>query len=363
MKRYIINTDDIYHNIRIIKSACGCDIIGVIKSGGYGLGLVKMAELLKSGGISRFAVTEISDLKELRETVLPDSEILVMRSTSLEEEAEELLHYGGTATVGSLSAVKALEKACENAGKSCPAHIKLDTGMSRYGFLPEETDTIKEAVRILKNADVTGIYTHFNNAFSDDALTDSQLSRFKTAVKKLKASGIKFDTVHAANSAATFKNKGTDFDAVRVGSAFLGRAVVPEKFGLKKVGMLETQVIEIKNIHAGDTVGYLGAFKAKKDMKLAIIPVGNYDGFGMAPASDINDFSVMVHGIMSHIKKFIKGNRIYVSIEGKKCPTVGHIALNHAAVDITGTDISVGNRVKIDINPLYLNSRIDRVFI
>lgn len=359
MKEYRIKKADICHNVKIIGQKCG-RIIGVIKANGYGLGLENMAAILSDAGVEHFAVTEVTDLEKLRAAGFTQP-VLVLRSTCLAEEAAAILAADGIATIGSAQAAQTLDAAAGELNLRAKAHLKLDTGMSRYGFAPENTDGIIKTIKSLQNVEICGVYTHFSNAFGDAAGSKAQLDRFTAAVARLQAAGVSTGVVHAANSAGIFNVEGACLDAVRPGSAFLGRAAVPASVGLKRVGMLRTQVIEIKPIKKGDGVGYLSAYRAKSDRTLAIIPVGNSDGFGVGSVSDVNDFSTALRGVVSSIKRFLKKDRIYVTIGGRKYPTVGHIGLNHAAIDITDSDVKPGDEVWIDVNPLYVSPRIERV--
>lgn len=359
MKKYRVNTADICHNVKIIQQKCG-QIIGVIKANGYGIGLENMATILSRAGIEQFAVTEVSDLHRLRAAGFRQP-VLVLRSTCLAEEAAQILAADGIATIGSEKSAQAYDVAAAQAGVRAKAHVKLDTGMSRYGFLPEDTATVVQVVQKLKNVDICGVYTHFSNAFGDAAGSAAQLERFTAAVARLQAAGISTGVVHAANSAGIFNVAGACLDAVRPGSALLGRAAVSADCGFKRVGMLHSRVIELKTIRKGAGVGYLSAYRAKSERTLAIVPVGNADGFGVGSLSDVNDFPALLRGLRMALRRFIKKEGLYVTIGGKRYPTVGHIGLNHTAVDVTGAQVAVGDEVQVDVNPLFVNPLIARV--
>ena len=135
MSRYIIDKSKLIENINIIKNIAGVEVIGVVKGNGYGFGMCSLAEILMQNEINTFAVTEVYDVPLLRETVI-DRDILVMRSTSIEEEAKIIAENDCIATIGSLSAAEVMDKVSKKLNKKTKCHLKIDTGMGRYGFLP-----------------------------------------------------------------------------------------------------------------------------------------------------------------------------------------------------------------------------------
>lgn len=365
MNTYAIKVDDIIFNINTVKSkAQGCNIIGVIKGNGYGFGLKYMASLLKTEGIKTFAVTEIQDAISLRKDALIDQEILILRSTSMESELHEIVSNGFTATVGSISSLLGLNSVAKLLKKKAKAHIAIDTGMSRYGFSATQVADAITTLKECENVEITGIYTHFSSAFRNEKLTKSQLSVFKTAVTKINNAGIATKSIHCANTPALFNVKGvTDgMTDVRIGSGFTGRVVTKSKSKLKKVGILRSNVIELKDVPAGTSIGYNSAYTTKKQTTIGIVPVGHYDGFGIDKANDINTFGSFIHTILSAGKRFLKKDKLVVRIGGKTYPVIGHIGLSHTAIDLTGGNVKTGDVVEIDMSPLLINPTLPRIY-
>lgn len=362
MKEYVIEKADLLHNAAVVLERCPGTLFGVVKANGYGLGLEAMAGALAEAGVQQFAVCDPAELVRLRAAGFAQP-VLVMRSTCLKEEAETILENGGIATIGSPAAAKALEDAAQRLETQGEAHLKIDVGMSRYGFLPEEIESIRETAAGLTRIQITGCYTHFPNAFGDTEGTKRQLDIFTATVDRLKAAGVNPGLCHAANSAALFSVEGAGLDAARCGSALLGRMAVPGEFGLRKIGRLRTRIMEIKTVQKGAGVGYLSAYRAKSDRRLAILPIGNADGFGTGSQSDVNNLSAAIHGAASSVKRFLRRRPAYtVEIGGRQCPVVGHIGLNHTAVDITGTSAALGDEVWVEMNPLHLNTLVPRAW-
>jgi alanine racemase len=122
--------------------------------------------------------------------------------------------------------------------------------------------------------------------------------------------------------------------------------------------MLEAEVVETKTVPAGYSIGYNGIFTTARETKIAIVPIGHYDGFGLAPVRVYNDF----RSVLSQAKKFMNNEKLTVNINGKAYDVIGDIGLTHTAVDVTGSDVKAGDTASVDISPLLVNPRIKRVY-
>lgn len=356
MSRYIIEKTKLIENIKLLKSKAKVPIIAVVKGNGYGFGIKEFTSILKENGFKIFAVTEVTDIPVLKE-ILDDEDILVMRSTCIEEEARIIAQNGCVATIGSEEACRVMNKVSNELGIKTKCHIKIDTGMGRYGFMPSE---ISKAIKCYKaeNLEFTGIYTHFSSAFRNKPLTKAQLALFKDCVNQIKKAGYETGMVHCANSPALLNVDDVCMDSVRLGSAFTGRVITKAKSGLNRLGRLEAEVIDIKTVPAGYSVGYNGTYKTKRETKIAIVPIGHYDGFGLTKEKEQIDFRY----VLSVIKKFLKKQQMYVRINGRLYHVIGGIGLSHTAVDITGSDVKCGDTASVDISPLMVNPRIERIY-
>ena len=357
MSRYVIDRQQLDENIETVKKKAGVPVIGVVKGNGYGFGLQNLAEALRVHGITFFAVTEVDDIAPLR-AVAPKEDILVMRSTCIEAEARRIVEAGCTATVGSVQSAKVLSAAAKEAGVCAKAHVKIDTGLGRYGFLPSEIESLLQVYKT-ENIDFTGIYTHFSSAFTNLELTQAQLVLFKDTAEQLRKNGIDPGMMHAANSPALFNANDVTLDAVRIGSAFTGRLITRAETGLHRIGRLEAEIVDVKNVPAGYSVGYNGLFKTTRPSKLAIVPFGHYDGFGLEKANE----SYTLHTVLRSAKRFLKKEHLTVTVNGKKYPVAGEVGLSHTAIDVTGSGIQPGDVASADISPLLVNPLLQRKFV
>ena len=350
MKAYIVEKMDLQENIRILlEKAQDTPIYGVIKGNGYGLGLLELASALKEGGVDRFAVTDVRDVVTLRENGFQD-EILMLEGTCLKEELEVLLTQGAVATVGSLECAKAMAQVAEEMGKKFPCHLKIDTGMGRFGFLPEDADAIDQ-VMSMEHLDIRGIYTHFHTAFASEEATKAQFAAFQTVCDRLSEQGHSL-TRHCCNSSAFLKYPEMHLDAVRLGSAILGRLSFPGDLGLKKIGWCEAPVELVRTLPKGHTVGYGAAWKAKRETTIAICGVGYFHGFGAEKGNDLFRFRDCVRGGLGYVKAFLQKKAIYGKVNGKSARVLGHIGMVGTVMDVTGLDVQPGDIVRLEINPL-----------
>ena len=138
MSRYVIDKTALIENVHYLQKKAGVPIIGVVKGNGYGFGLTELALILEHCGITTLAVTEVTDIDPLRAVLQPNTDILVMRSTCVDSEARHIADTGCIATIGSTRAAQALQAAAADLGVKVPCHLKIDTGMGRYGFLPAQ---------------------------------------------------------------------------------------------------------------------------------------------------------------------------------------------------------------------------------
>ena len=268
MKSLVINKDDLRHNINIIKEVAKLDIpddsgnkykiIGVVKGNGYGLGLVEYSKFLIDNGILCLAVATTEEAILLRKAGITE-DILMLSSTSIKEDLQTLVDNNIIITIGSKECAEEVKKLT---GKNIRAHIKIDTGFGRYGFLYNDS--------------------HFSLAYyKNDKWTITQFNRFMDVLESLKLNDINIKTSHICNSPAFLNYPNMHLNAARIGSAFLGRVDSEANVGLKKIGQLKTNITEIKTVPKGYNIGYLNGYKTKSQTKIAIIQVGYMDGYNI----------------------------------------------------------------------------------
>lgn len=329
-----ISLESVKHNFNEIKSKIGnSKLCCVIKADGYGHGAVQFAHIYEKLGADFFAVSNIDEAIELRDNniTLP---ILVLGYTPV-SSANVLVKYNIIQTIYSLDYAKVLNDFCVENNLNINAHIKVDTGMSRIGYMcqefPRDNNSINEikSTYNLSNINVEGIFTHF--CVSDEgedgkAFTEKQLSNLTYVIDKLKDEDITFKYIHSSNSGAIEDYPETYFSMVRAGVILYGLSPsekIKEKLNLIPCMTMKTVIAHVKEIKAGSTVSYGRTFTAPKDMKIATVPIGYADGF---------------------IRSYAKDG--YMVINGKKANVIGRICMDQTMLDVTDIEnVNIGDEV------------------
>lgn len=369
MKALIIEKKDLKHNIERIKEFIEPDnnkkrveIIAVIKGNAYGLGLIEYANFLIDNGITFFAVASTEEAIKLRQSGIKEK-ILMLSSTANKQEVEELIQNNIILTIGSAEAGNIANEVAASLNKQAQIHLKIDTGFGRYGFIYDKPEEIIKVVKTFTNLKISGTYSHYSVAFNkNEKYTKKQFERFIKVIEKLKENNIETGLLHICNSSAALKFPDQHLDAVRIGSAFLGRIIVPNKIGLRKIGYLKTNIYEIKELEKGNNIGYSNSYKTKKKTQVAILPCGYSDGVNVKVGKDMFRLIDKIRYIVHETKCLFKKEGLYVKINGENCKILGRVGMCHVAVDITGKNIKVNDEAQIPINPIYVNSSIKRIY-
>ena len=280
MKIVEVSKKDLIYNIGIIRSKikeAGLDdngeereIIAVVKGNGYGLGLVEYTNFLIDHGFDFFAVSTAEEAVALRKAGI-DKKILTLLSTAVKEDLEALIDNNIIITIGSKEVGETANEMARKKGKEIEAHIKIDTGMGRYGFIYTKPEELLSTIKEFTNIKITGMFTHFSSAFNvDKTAVESQFKKFIDIVEILRMNDIDYGLLHICNSEAFLRFPHMYLNAVRIGSAFVG-LISDEEAGLKRVGIVKTKVAEIKTLPKGHNIGYGNTYTTKKETKVAII--------------------------------------------------------------------------------------------
>ncbi len=371
MKSLVIDTKDLKHNIRQIKKHSNINekddngnnvkIIAIVKSNGYGLGLVEYTNFLIDNGISNFAVSTVEEAIKLRKAGIKNP-ILMLSSTAIKEDLQNLIDNNITVTIGSKESAQMVEQIGKEKNINIKAHLKIDTGFGRYGFMYNKRDEIVEVIKSLQHVKIEGTYSHFSVSFFDDKYTNIQFNRFIDVIEVLKMNEIEPGMLHICNSSAFLKFPRMHLNAVRIGSAFLGRLAFRNNIGLKKIGTLQAQIADIKELPKGEYVGYSNAYKTTKQTKIAIIPCGYIDGINITTGRDMFRKIDKLRYIVRDVKDFFKDQTLNVKINGNTCKIIGRVGTHHVICDITGKDVKVKDKAIFEVNPKYVNPEIRREY-
>ena len=325
-----INLKNFKNNLQEIRRIVKPDakIIAVVKANAYGHGIIEMAKAALEFGADSLAVARTTEAVQLRKNDIY-SPILVFGYTT-EDEIVPLIMGNIAFTVYDYNTALIISKYAKKLNRQAVIHIKIDTGMSRLGFV-SKIETIEKIKKILSlpNIFLEGMYTHFADADNyDKNYTIKQLKQFNNFLELLKENNINIPIIHAANSAAVIDHPEAHFNAVRPGIAIYGiypsEHVNKDKLNLKPVMTLKVQVAQVRIIPKGTKVGYGCRFTAEKDLKIATLPIGYADGF----------------------TRMLKNGEVIV--DGLKAPVIGTICMDQCMVSVDHIpDIKRGDEVVI----------------
>ena len=294
-----IDLDKICNNIKEVINKVGKDtkVMAVVKADAYGHGAIEVSKALSEIGTYGFAVATVGEALALRRAGI--TKPILILDFVFPNQFETIIRNDIMLTVFRYEIAKELNEAAEQMGTTAHIHIKVDTGMGRIGFIPDD-ESIDEIRRIsqLPNVEIDGIFTHFACADEADKTSmNRQFAKFKDFVLRLEEIGINIPIKHVCNSAAIIDSDDKFLNMVRSGIITYGlypsEFVHKDKLHIEPAMELHSLVINVKTIHKGDTVSYGSTYVAEKPTVIATIPVGYADGY---PRLLSNKGSVLIHG-------------------------------------------------------------------
>ncbi len=325
--RMEVSLTNLKRNISKIRDfiSPNASMMAVVKADGYGMGMERVAKACLEAGCSRFAVATADEAVALRDAgiFVP---ILVM-GPSPNDAAKEFVERDITPALTDTGFAEALGKAAGEAGKVGRFHLKIDTGMGRIGFLPQETPGVVEELLRFPGLEMEGIFTHFATADERNLeYTRTQFRRFGEVLATLRTKGVRFRLRHCCNSAATVNCPDMHLDAVRPGLIMYGMwpsGWCERPFDLEPVFKVVTQIAVLRELPAGSGVGYGLKYMTRGKERVAVLPIGYHDGY-TRPLSMKTD----------------------VLIRGKRAPVIGNICMDQTMVDVTHIpEADVGDEV------------------
>lgn len=314
------------HNLAVVRSHIpkSCEIIAVVKANAYGHGLVEVARALLRLGVARLGVASLDEGLALRQAGI-EAAILVMGAV-FPHQLSDLIAHRLTPVLYDARLTDAFAKQLGSRREPYPVHLKVDTGMGRLGFAPEEVLPLLQRPVFKGPLRAEGLMTHLADADSEERnYTERQLARFRLLLDHIKQSGLAVPLIHTANSAAVLRYPSSHFTAVRPGIMLYGYHTLPAGDpvpDLKPVLSLTTTIAQIRSIPKGGSISYNRTFIAQRPSRVAILPIGYADGYNR-----------------------LLSNRASVLIGGRRTPVVGRICMDMTLVDVTDlADVSPGQQ-------------------
>lgn len=362
MNELIISKAAVAHNAAVIRSHSGrARIIGVVKGNGYGVGTAAFAQLLTDNGAEILAAASLDDALTLRRSGFTQP-LLLMSPLYDSRQLEQALQSRLILTLASRSGVAAAEQAAARLGLTGAAHIAVDTGFGRYGFSSSEPEELIAAAAACRRIRPEGVFSHLADAGGRKTEhTLDQYHRFLTASTALAAAGFTGLLRHLANSAATLRFDYTRLDAVRIGSAWLGRLPGAEQWGLQKTGWLRSFIADIYDRPAGANIGYGCICRLSRPTRTAVIPAGIFQGFALERGRGSWRSSDLLHYLYADLRSWLRRAHHQVEINGVPCRVLGPVGLNSLVADISNVDCRIGDPVRLEISPIFADSSLPRI--
>lgn len=323
-----INLKSFSHNLQYIKHLLkpSTKVMAILKSNAYGHGSIMLARQVETEGANMLGVTNLDEAIVLRDAGI-NLPVLIL-SGVMEYQISSFLKYDFSTVIYSKEIAFPLYAAVKEKKKRIKVHLKVDTGMGRLGFKPEEVCPFISQCRENDFFIFEGLMTHLAKAYQKEgrAFTLGQLEIFNGVIADLKKKGTSIPIIHCANSAGIIDFPESHFDMVRPGIALYGVSPFDEKregLNIKPVLSWKARIMQLSNIPKGKPISYGGTFITKRDSLVATIPVGYADGYSR-----------------------LLSNKTMALVNEKFAPQLGRICMDLTMLDATDIPgISVGQEV------------------
>jgi len=324
------------HNFRVLQRHVGTDVTvcAVVKADAYGHGAAPCSRALEAEGATWFGVTSLDEAIPLRDEGIR-GRILLMTGFWRGEE-EEIIRLRLTPTIWEPWQIELLEKAAGRLGvRDQAVHLKVDTGMGRFGVSMRELPAVCEALKASRNLSLEGFSTHLaSSEILDAPSAEEQLHQFQEAGRTVQQAGLRPSFIHAANTSAVISRRESWHSMVRPGLALYGYYLPFQRAGrevsgsawrldVKPVLTWKTRILSVRQVGSNQPLGYGGIYETKSPARIAALPVGYADGLN---------------------RQLSSGGRVIV--RDHYAPIVGRISMDLTLVDVTGIPgVDVGDEV------------------
>lgn len=314
------------HNLGFVKQTINDPNVAialVTKADAYGHGLVAISRYALRHGADWVAVATVQEGIALRDAGV-DAPIMAL-SPILDIEAEQAVFYDLDVLTENLQTAVAMDGAARAVGKSARVHLKVDTGLHRFGCSLDEALSLAGKIKELKDVRLVGIAQHFADSSRDPDFTRTQIDRWLNLLSEFKDEGFMFEIVQAANSAGTIKYPEIRGNLVRLG--IVGYGIDPFDLlggNARPVLSWTSRVTAMRTAKAGDPVGYSGTHVLTRPSRIATVGAGYGDGYPRTLS-----------------------NKGVVEIRGGQAPVIGLVCMDQIIVDVTDIDAEIGDEVRL----------------
>ncbi len=348
----LIDQKALSDNARKISECVAVPVIGVVKHDGCGAGLFAAAQAWHQAGAAMLAVSQPQEAEALRGWGFRE-DILLLTPVSEEETVGRMAQLDVILTVTSTHAAQLYARCAENG--PVRVHIAVDTGMGRFGFRYTDVGSIGSLYQC-QALRVEGIFSHFSKAFERRYFhTGHQLKRFLKLTDALTRAGCQVGLRHIASSCAALRFPQTRLDAVRIGSALVGRLPVPVPVELERVGVFRAQILDRKTLLSGDTAGYGARCRIKRRTEALVVAVGHENGFGYVCSPDTPD----LRGLLGYLRRSIRlwHQRPRIQTHDRKLALIGRVGSQYSLFHGEGSGLQPGQYVTVEVPFLFPHIR------
>lgn len=364
-----IDVSAVKHNLHQVQALLkeGTRLIAVVKANAYGHGAPETARILCEQGVDFLAVSFLAEALQLRNSGI-SADILVFSPVVTSREAELAFAQNLTLTIASPADLDRLSQAAAGSGKKNKVHLKIDTGLGRFGLNEEEAILVAKNLATLPYIYMEGIYTHAADPASP-SYTSQQFRRFQQVVEKIEEAGVEIPIKHAANSAAFLKHAEMHLDAVRIGTLLSGQHPAghfPVRLQLRDPYKYKSRIISVKTLPPGSYLGYARTFRLSRRAQIAVIPVGFNDGLGVEvgnPPAGLIDLSKKLAKVVLNYLQWQRFN-LQVNIKGREFPIRGKVFMQMALIEVpTGLQLEAGDEIEVPIRKTLASASVPRIYI
>ncbi|MDK3157997.1 alanine racemase [Kamptonema cortianum] len=308
-----VDLDALRHNVQFVRRTVGpqVKILCSVKADAYGHGLPQIAGILMQAGVDFFGVANAAEALTIRARGRGWNILLL--SAALPSEVGMIVTNRFSPSLSSLEEARAFDDEAARQGITLPVHVVIDTGMRRLGFwhasAPEQIARLGQ----FRHLELRGIYTHYASADCDAAFTARQHRDFLAALDALKARGVSFPLIHAANSAGLLRGPSHHFQLVRPGIMIYGDSPLARfQSELRPALSLKARVTFVKDVGKGQSISYGATCTASRKLRVATVAIGYGDGYPRAAS-----------------------NRAFVLAGGQRCKLLGRVTMDQIMIDVS----------------------------
>ena len=322
-----VSLDAVDANLAAVRARVGdLPILGVVKANAYGHGAVPVARALAGAGIDSLGVAMLEEAKELRRAGITTP--LLMMGALEPEQMDAVIREGVTPALFREDQAEALDLSASRHGRPAPIHLKIDTGMGRLGVPWRRVEGFLDVLSRCPRLVLEGVFSHLACADDPDhPLTQTQIDRFEEVLGRIRSRGFTPRFCHLSNSAALLDRPPTWMNLVRPGLILYGYrpSARNRSIPLRPVLRFVTRVVFLKEVAAGDAVGYGATFRAERTSRIATVAAGYDDGV-------IRSLS----------------NRGHFLIRGRRVPIVGRVSMDLTTLDVTDfPEVALGDEAAL----------------